>query len=161
MATLAASVRFNPKGTRKVYYLTSLAASNLTPTRAEITAGTDITGEVAAYTGWTLQASSVATPDQGSRFTSSVPGSLTVQDSSITFWASKTGTDIRGTVSLDQDGFVVFADGGDVEGYKGQTFATRVMSIGHVRAVDDNAFQIQVQFAITETPVEFAIPAAA
>jgi len=160
MATLAASTRFNPLGVRKVYLLSTIASSVLAPTRAEITAGTDITGECAAYSGWTLQASSVATPAQGSRFTTSVPGALTVQDSSITFWASKDGTDIRDSLVVDDDRYIVFADGGDVEGYTGETFKVRVMSVGSVRSVDDSAFQVTIQFAVTAEPKLFAIPAA-
>ena len=161
MATLASSTRFISAGVTKWYFLTALAATNLTPTRAEITAGTDISGEVADFSGWTLQASSVATPDQGSRFIKNVPGRTSVADSSITFYADKGGTDIRGTMTLDLAGWIVIADGGDVTGYKAEVFPVRVMSVGGVRSTGDAAFQITVQYAITSTPATITLPATA
>lgn len=161
MATLAASNRFISAGVTKWYWLPSIAATNLTPLRAEITAGTDVTGEVADFSGWTLQASSVAVPDQGSRFTGSVPGRTSVADSTITFYADKEGDDVRDEFTLDESGYLVIADGGDVTGYKAEVFPCRVMSVGAVRSVGDAAFQVTIGFAITATPATIDLPATA
>lgn len=161
MAALATSTRFNPAGVRKVYWLDTIADAGLAYTTVERTAGLDVTDEVAGYTGWTLEASSVATPAQGSRFTSSVPGRTSVQDSSITFWASQDGTDIRDEVAIDDEGYVIFEDGGATAGYKAEVFPARVMSIGAVRSVDDGAFQVTVSFAVTAEPKTVDVPTAA
>lgn len=159
MGTLATSTRFNPAGVRKVYWVETIAdTSGLVYSTTELAAGTDVTGEVAGYTGWTLEASSVATPAQGSRFTSSVPGRTSVQDSSITFWASQDGADVRDELALDDAGYVVFSDGGETTGYKSEVFPVRVMSIGAVRSVDDGAFQLTVGFAVTSEPKTIDTP---
>lgn len=161
MATaLATSERFFAPEITKIYWLPTIAATNLVPTRAELDAGTDLSAEIADISGWQVQGSAIETPDLGSRFTSNIPGRTSAPDSSITFYGDLAGVDIRGELSQDDNGYIWIADGGDVEAQLADVFPVRVNSIGKMRSVGDAAFQIVVSFTITAEPaVDTAIPA--
>lgn len=157
---LPASTRFFAPEVTKVYWLPSCANIN-SPTRAEITAGDDLSGEIAALSGWTVESGFINTPDLGSRFTSMIPGRTSAPSSSITFYASKDGEDVRGVLARNDAGFVMFCDGGDVPTQPADVFPATVASVGKVRQVDDGANQLTIAFAITAEPAEdVAIPAA-
>lgn len=166
MATkLPESERFFHPEISKVFWLPTIAAANRVPTRAEITAGHDLTDEIAAVAGWQKTTAMIATPDWGSRFTSSIPGRTSAADSSITFYADLDGDDVRAVLSAGLSGYVVFADGGDNEGSVtdklGDVFPVRVASVGKVRG-QDAAMQLTVSFAITREPADdITLPAAA
>lgn len=145
----------------KAYFLPAIAdAATGIPTRAEITAGTDLTDEIADLSGWQQTSGSIAIPDFGHRFVGSIPGRKSVADSTITFHADLAGVDIRSVLAEDQTGFVVFADGGDVPTYLADAFPVRVSAVGKVRSTGDSGFQIVISFTITKLPaVDFALPA--
>lgn len=162
MPALATSVRFFAPEISKVYWLPAIAASNLTPTRAEITAGTDLTGEIADIQGWVVEGGAIPTPDLGSRFIASIPGRTNVADSSLTLYADQTGNDVRDVLTQGLNGYVLFADGGDVTGQPADVFPVRVNSVGKMRSTGDQAFQISVRFNITAEPAtDVVLPATA
>jgi hypothetical protein len=160
MATLVKSNRYIDPGVTKIYYLPS-CANPAAPTRAEITAGTDLSNEVAAAAGWTLTGAEVATPDLGDDFDSKIPGKLSVDDSSLTFYADKAGADVRTVLPRTTTGFILIADGGDVAGNKADNFPIRVRSVGKVRNVEGSAAKVlTVSFSVTDKPSEdVSIPA--
>lgn len=153
------TTRFIPQGTSRYYWLPAIADAGLAASRTEIDAGTDLTCEVAAVTGWSTTAAQVDTPDACSRFISRVPGSITPDDSSFTFYGSKTGDDARAFFTRDQAGFVMFLDGGDVPTEKAEVFPVTVTNVSTVREIT-GAFQVVVAFSITADPQLVAIPAA-
>jgi hypothetical protein len=128
------------------------------PTRAEINAGTDVSNEIAAITGWAITSEMQPTPDLGKRFVSQVPGRLTAADSGITFWADKTGTDIRSLLELDQDTFVVWMDGGDVTASLMDVFKVTVTQVAKLREIE-GVGRIDTKFAIRDYRENLAIPA--
>ena len=75
-------------------------------TRAEINAGTDLTAEIAEMSGFTVTSDSVDTPDLSNRFTAKIPGRITADDSSISFYASSTSADVRTVLPRDTAGYV-------------------------------------------------------
>lgn len=155
MATLPASTRYYRRGLTKVYFLPTIVATNLTPTRPEITAGTDLSGEIADSSGWAVKANMIKTPDLVSRFTSQIPGSIEADDSSLTFYADQLGVDVRATLPQDQTGYIVWMDGGDVPTTgKLDTFPVRVSGVSKQRNLGDEAAKIDVMFAITKAPGE-------
>lgn len=151
------TTRFSPQGTSRYYWLPTVAAADMIPTRTEIDAGTDLTSEVAAVTGWSTTPNQIDTPDAGSRFVSRVPGSITADDSSLTFYGSKDGDDARTFFTRDMTGYVMFADAGDVPGAKAEIFPVTVLNVSPVRDIT-GAFQVVVSFSITDDPVTFDIP---
>lgn len=155
MATpaLSTSTRYFDPEITKVYFVGTIANKSA-PTRIELNAGTDLSGEVADLSGWVVAGEPIATPDLGSRFTSNIPGRTQAEDSSLTFYADQEGVDVRAVLPRDTNGFIVWLDGGDTPSNKMDVFPIRVLSNGKQRSVSEDAARIQVQFAITSEPAE-------
>ncbi|MBD0837369.1 hypothetical protein [Streptomyces sp. TRM68416] len=153
-----ASTRYYRRGITKVLWLPAVANKSA-PTRSEINAGTALEGETGAMAGWQTTSGTVPTPALGSRFTPVVGGEITAADSSLTFWASKDGDDVRTLLVREATGFIVWMDEGDVAGQTMDVYPVTVTSQAKVRELDQAA-QIMAQFAITSEPAEnVTIPA--
>lgn len=161
MADIPKSTRFYTVGKTLVHFLPTIAAANLVPTRAEITAGTNLTREIAEFEGWSTTSETIDTPDMVSRFVSRIAGAITAEDSSLTFYASTNSTDARGIFPRDTTGFIIWMDAGDVPSTgKMDVYPVQVASAPKVRSMD-NATMIRVDFTVTQEPAEnVAIPAA-
>jgi hypothetical protein len=157
---LTASTRFIAPETTKIYWVDTIANKN-SPTRAELNAGTDVTGEVSDAAGWELAADNVATPDGGSKFTSQVSGRINPPDTSLACYASSDTLDIRDLLARDDAGFIVILHGGDITAQKMTVWPVRVRSVSApVDFPASAASMINVQFSITSVPAEnVAIPA--
>lgn len=161
MAALPATERYFAPEITKVFYLPTIASPTKVPTRAEITAGTDLSNEVADWSGWNVSSAMINTPDLGSRFNAQIGGRTSADASSITFYADKAGADVRAVLPRGTDGFILIADGGDVATQPADVFPVTVTSLGKLRTVGDEAARIQVTFAITDEPAEdIELPAA-
>ena len=160
MTKLPATTRFFAPEISKCYYLPAVAGAE--PTRAEITAGTDLTDEIGGLSGWTVTSAMINAPDLGHRFVSQIGGRTNAEQSSITFYADKGGDDVRKVLPRGTLGYILWADGGDEEGLPADLFCIEVVSVGKMRSVSDQAFQVTITFAITRVPVEdLALPATA
>jgi hypothetical protein len=103
----------------------------------------------------------VDTPDLKSRFTSQIPGRVSAEASSLTFYADKGGDDVSQVLPRDTEGFIYFMDGGDVPGDLADLFDVTVSSNSKTRSADGAVVRV-VSFAITAEPNEgLTIPAAA
>jgi hypothetical protein len=160
MAALPQAIRYANYDTTVVHYLPTIAAANLTPTRAEITAGTDLTGEISDISGFTVTGNDIDAPDLKSEFVSKVPGRTNAEDSSLTFYASEDGNDVRDVLPYKTSGFIVFMDGGDIAGRPMDVYPVRVRSVGVTRSVGDDLSRVVVGFSITREPAQnLAVPA--
>ncbi len=147
---LTATVRYVPPGTRKIYWVTTIA-NYLSPTRGELNAGIDLTAEIAAINGFTVTSGTADTPDLSTRFTAKIPGRITADNSSLVFYASTTSSDVRTVLPRDTAGFAVFLWEGDVTGQRMDIFPAKVTT----ESVDgnmENPQQINIEFAITKIP---------
>ncbi|CAL9665155.1 hypothetical protein SUDANB145_07124 (plasmid) [Streptomyces sp. enrichment culture] len=154
------SVRYYRRGVTRVLWVPTIA-SKAAPTRAELDAGTALEGETGAMAGWQTTSGTVPTPALGSRFTPVVGGEITAADSSLTFWASQDGDDVRALLLREARGYIVWMDEGDIPAQTMDVFPVQVTSQAKVRELDQAA-QIMCQFAITSEPAEnVTIPAAA
>lgn len=163
MATpaIVASTRYIDAGVTKCYWLPSIAAANLTPTRAELNAGTDLSPQLADWSGWTVTSNLVDTPDLATTFTSKITGRTEAADSSITLYADKEGVDGRALMPRLATGYIVFMDGGDIAANKCAVYPVTVSSCSLVRTVSGTeAAKLMVQYAITAQPGEnLTVPA--
>lgn len=163
MATpvITASTRYIDPAVTKCYYVPTIAAANLTPTRVELNAGTDLSPQVADWSGWTVTSNLVDTPDLGTTFTSKITGRTESADSSLTMYASKNGVDVRALLPRLTTGYIVFMDGGDIAANKCAVYPVTVSSCSLVRTVSGTeAAKVMVQFAITAQPGEnLTVPA--
>lgn len=154
---MAAAVRYFQPEITKVLVIPTIAATTLVPTRAEMNAGTNVSNDVAGWSGWGVTSANIATPDLGRRFTSSIPGRITVDDSSITFYADITGADIRTALLRDQNTNIAILDGGDIAGSKMDVFKVTVSAVGKVRDIED-APRLTVSFTIRAFAENVTIP---
>jgi hypothetical protein len=147
---LTATVRYIPPGTRKIYWVTTIA-NYLAPSRGELNAGIDLSAEVAAIQGFSVTSATVDTPDLSTRYTAKIPGRITADNSSLDFYATNTSSDVRTVLPRDTAGYVVFLWEGDVTGQRMDVFPAKVT----VSALDGNMEEpqkVNVEFAITRIP---------
>lgn len=157
---LPESNRYIMPGLSKVYYLPTVADPTVGPTRAEITGGTDLSDEISAIGGFSVSANMVDTPDLKSRFTRQIPGMISADASSLTFYADRGGVDVSTVLPRDTEGFIYFMDGGDVPADLSDLFPVTVVSNSKTRDLTNAVVRV-VTFSITDVPSEgLAIPAA-
>lgn len=149
----AAISRYFGVGVTEVLFCTAIA-SQAAPTFAELDAGTEITRDIAAVSGFTVESAFIETPDMKTRFVSKVPGRITAADSSLTFYADEDrgAGDMALILPRDTEGYIVFADAGLASGV-GDVFHVKVGSNTTMRSTDDTVKRV-VTFAILEEPSE-------
>jgi hypothetical protein len=154
---LTPTVRYVPPGTRKVYWVTTIATYT-SPSRGELNAGIDLSNEIADITGFTVTSGTADTPDLSSRFVSQIPGQITAASSSLIFYASNTSSDVRTVLPRDTAGFVVILWEGDVTGQRCDVFPAKVTASAPDGNMQ-NPERINVTFSITKIPaVNVVIP---
>jgi hypothetical protein len=105
--------RFMRKGTTRIYWVPTIV--NLTaPTVAEITAGTELTAQMAEVNGFTFANKPIDTPDMGNSFVSKIPGEDTVDTSSFRFYEDKSSNPIRTVLAKGATGYIVIFPAGTV-----------------------------------------------
>lgn len=155
---IASSVRYYRRGLTCVSWVPTIT-DKAAPTRSELNAGTELSVEVGAVEGWQIVSAVVETPTLGSKFNAKIDGAISADDSSLTLYASQTGTDIRDLLARGTNGYIVWMDEGDTAGRKMDVFPVRVLSQAKLREMEEAA-QVQVQFAVTSEPAEnVTIPA--
>jgi hypothetical protein len=147
---LTPTSRYLAVGQRKVYWVPTIA-NTAAPTRAELNAGTDLSAELQAATGWSLQGSTLDTPDMGTTFTSQVPGRRTSPSNDLTFYLDTSSNDVRSLLTVNANGFIVWLWEGDVTGRRMDVFAVRVVTQAN-DANMENAGSVTISFAVTKIP---------
>lgn len=151
---LAPYPRYFPPGTRKYYWVTSIA-NQAAPTRAELNAGTDITGQVASVTGFVLQVNvSDVTPLGSSTVlwlnTTTDPSSFGTNE--IILYASQNSIDdARLVMPAGSAGFLVFLFEGDITGQLCEVWPANVNEMYFEQATDTPG-EIHFEFTITGAP---------
>lgn len=155
---ITASDRYYRQGVSKVVWCPTIA-SIAGPTRSEINAGTDLSDEVSAASGWEVTGNTEDAPALGSVFIGKVSSTTTAGDSSLTMYADSTSTDVRTLLTRGASGFIVWMWEGDVAAYSMDVFPVKVTSTPKQSDVSSVA-QIMVNFAVTREPAEnVTIPA--
>lgn len=125
------------------------------PTRSELDAGINLAGENSASDGWKTTSDFVETPNMAKKFTPKIPGRRSADDSSLTMYRSLDGVDATDLMPVDEDGFIVWMDAGDVAGRDMDVFPVTVAAHGKERSVEgSDASVVEIQFAITDEPAE-------
>jgi hypothetical protein len=149
---LTPSLRYIPPGTRRYYWVPTIAVKTA-PSRSELNAGTDLTGEIQAVAGFTVESAQVETPDLLNLFTGKIPGRTTSPDSSITLYSSSNSIDARTLMPRNTTGFIVAFPEGDVTGQKMDVFPVKVASAASDTSSEDPAKRM-FAYSITSAPVE-------
>lgn len=132
------------------------------PTWAEIESGTDLTDEVIAASGWQITTARATYNPLGTRFTPSISGRDTVEDSSLSLPQDVDGDDVRTILPRGTKGFILIAHGGLVADRPMDVWPVEVSSLGKpVTTEGTEIASIMVNFAIPAAPAEdIAVPAA-
>jgi hypothetical protein len=149
---ITTSSRYYRQGISKVLWLPTVATL-AAPTRSEINAGTDLSPEISAVSGWEVSGNTEDTPALGSAFIGKVPSTTTAGDSSLTFYADSTSVDVRSLLVRNANGFILWADEGDVAGYLCDVFPTRVTGAPKQRDIS-SVGTIMINFATLREPAE-------
>lgn len=154
---LPSTTRYFDVNTTRVYWVEEIA-DKTAPTRQELDAGVDLSGEIADFSGFTVTAEEIETPDMNSLFTSRIGGRTSAEDSSLTLYGDINGQDVTEVMARGDNGFVVWLDGGDVPGNKMDVYPVRVRSISRQRSLSE-ASRVLVEFSVTSEPAEgVAVP---
>jgi hypothetical protein len=159
MPAIPTSTRFFQPGIIAILFAPTIAdATGYVPTTTELTNATDLTKEVDDIAGWSYSTTFIETRDAASRIRPKLAGAVSLDDSSITFNGSQTGTDARTVFTLNQSGFIIMADAGLGTGKKAEVFPVQVGSIVRVRSLDNTNFKIRVDFGVTNVPKDVTLP---
>lgn len=152
---------FFRRGISKVRFLPAVAG--VSPTRPEITAGTDLSPKLAAITGFGINNAPIPVVNLAERFTPSIDGpDETTGASKITFNDDDTTTTIRTALAKGTAGFIVLMPYGDVPTKRCEVWPCKTLGVNDLD-YDLGAAnaKFDVPFAITSAPVQTGvIPAA-
>lgn len=156
--------RFMRKGTTKLWFVPTIAAL-ATPTVAEITAGTDLTDELAEITGFNFSNNPIDTPDMGSTFVGKIPGEDTTDSSDLTFYEDDTTNPISTALAKGTIGYVVIfprgiAGAAPAAADVADVWPAQVASNSKTYSADNEAAKYKVMFTLTAEPSEDAVVAA-
>lgn len=156
---ISSATRHIAKGIAKCYFVETIS-NYAAPTRIELDAGTDLSPQIREIDGWLTESESVETQNLKETFTSTIPGSTSVDDSSLTMYHDQGGNDVRSLLARGDNGFMVWFYGGDVAGRRMSVFPVRVASVGVEVTTDDDPVVVVVNFNVTSEPAEFlTVPA--
>lgn len=127
------------------------------PTRAEITAGTVLTG-VTAISGFQITNSPIDTPDLDSPFTSNVPGEDKAGTSSLTFKDKHNAESqgIRDVLAKGTNQTIVYMPYGDIPGDRCECWPTTSTGVNDVIDMTKNA-EFLAGFATPDVPNQNAV----
>lgn len=155
---IAATDRYTPAGVVAFYWVETIADIS-DPTRSELDAGSDLTGEVFEAVGWRLQSERRNIQAVGEEFRSELEGSLAADDTRLLMWADRTGADVSTLLSRGSAGHVVVLHGGDVAGSPMDVWPVRVAARVRQISRPHEPSLVDVQFVVTSEPaLDVAVP---
>ncbi|MCX5000988.1 hypothetical protein [Streptomyces longwoodensis] len=154
--------KYMRRGTSKFYFVPTIAADSMIPTRTELVAGTEFSEYIAGMDGWTVSNNEIETPDMADTYDSTIPGSDKADQSSFTFYEDEEDADMEQTFAKGTTGYVVILRKGDIPGNNSMdVFPIRVASQSPQYTADNEAAKFMATCSITSRPLQGApVPAA-
>jgi hypothetical protein len=154
---LARPKKYMRRGTSRFFFVPSIAADSMIPTRAELSAGTEFSPYIAAMDGWTVANQEIDTPDMADTYDSTIPGSDKADTSTFTFYEDEEDADLEELFAKGTNAHIVILRKGDVPGNKSMdVFPIRVASQSPQYTVDNQAAQFMATCSITSRPLQGA-----
>lgn len=147
--------KFFRRGKSKAFFLPAVAgytAGAGSPTRPEITAGTDLSASVTAMAGFQLSNSPITTPNLADRFSFQIEGEDTVADSTLTFLDDDAVSTIRTTLAKGTAGFIVLFPYGDVPTKRCEVWPVKSTGFNDEWTVGNDPARAVAGFAVTNVP---------
>lgn len=148
------AVRFFRRGVSAVKFLPAVAGAS--PTRPEITAGTDLTAQVADINGFQLKNNPITTPDLSTTFDSQIDGPDGVDDSSLVMYDLSDSAAIRTALAKGTNGFLVLFPYGDVTSKRCEVWPVRSTGVNDQWSLSADPARYMVGFAVTAKPTQNA-----
>lgn len=150
--------RFYRRGVSKMKFLPAVAGAS--PTRGEITAGVDISPQVADIGGFALTNSPIPTPDLATAFNSQIAGSDEASDSSVTMYDDNASAALRTAMAKGTAGYMVLFPYGDVATKRCEVWPVTSTGVNDQWTTGAEAAKYLSSFAVTSTPNQTAtVPA--
>ncbi len=155
--------KFYRRGKTAIYFLPAVAdvAAPISPSRAEITAGINLSLSIAEVSGWTLNNSPIMTPNLAETYTTQIAGEDTTDASTLTLYDDDTSTANRTALAKGTAGFVVIMPYGDVPTKRLEVWAATVIGINDEITIGNDPARVIVGFAITRVPEQNGVVPAA
>lgn len=141
------------KGISKVSFVPTIAAK-AAPTQAEITAGTDLTPDLAEINGVTFANQPIDTPDFSSGWTKKIPGEDQADDPTLTFYEDDTSTTIRDALDKGTAGYLVFMPWGKAATKVAEVWPVTVASNAREWSSGNDPARFVVTFTTTDPAVD-------
>lgn len=140
--------RYVAAGVTQIYWVGAIAVP-AAPSRTELDAGWDLSGEVADTGGWLTTPTYNSTTRFASQNETTRPGTLGVDGTNLMMYADRAGADIRALLAQGTSGFIVVFPGGDVAGRLMDVWPVQVARLWQPVEMGDTPAQIPVDFAVT------------
>lgn len=148
--------RYFRRGYSKIRWLPAVA-NGTSPSRAEITAGTDLSPSIAEVGGFRFTNSPIATPDFASRFTTTIPGEDTVETPTLTFYDDDTVTTLRTLLAYGAAGYIYLMPYGDTPTKRAELWRVRSTGPSDEWTAGNDAARWSTQFAVEAAPNTAAV----
>jgi len=143
-------VRFFRRGKSKVYIVPAVVGAS--PTSAELTAGTDVSGDLAAISGFGITNSPIPTPDLGTAFNSQIEGEDAAEDCSMTFYDDDTLNVLRTLLVKGAAVSVVLMPYGKISTKRCEVWKVKSTGFNDQWTLDASAAQAVCTFAVVAAP---------
>ncbi len=147
--------KFFRRGKSKIRFCPTVAGAS--PTRAELTAGTDLTPLVSDISGFSLSNSPIAVANLQDTFTPQIDGEDTTDDSTLTFNDDDAVTTVRTALAKGTSGFIVLMPYGDVAPKRCEVWPVRSTGVNDQWTTGNEAARFVTGFAITDPPKQSAV----
>lgn len=160
---LSTGTAFVRQGIARIYIVPTIA-NIASPTRAELTAGTDVTQNCTNMTTWIPNQNFANRAVMGSQVVGTIAGTANFPTQTLSFEAGANSVDIRSLLSWTpgqqpSTKFIVFLNEGDIAGQLMDVFKVTVGVVGSQRVMGDTEAQIDVAFGVNDNRMGVAIPA--
>lgn len=156
---MTATKKFFRRGKTKIFMLPAVA-NPAAPTRPEITAGLDLSRDVATVNGFGFTSTKIPTPNLADSFTATIPGEDTAGDSSLVLYSDDGAETVRAGLVKGTTGFILIMVRGDGTGKRVEVWPVESSGPSEDITVGNDPARYNVPFAVTDPPhTEAVLPA--
>lgn len=145
--------RYFRRGKSKIKFLPAVA-NQAAPTAPELTAGTDLTPQVAEINGFQLSNSPIPVPNLQDQFTPQIDGEDTVADSSLTLYDDDTASTIRTALAKGVSGFIALMPYGQTSTKRVEIWPVKSTGVNDEWTTGNDPARFTIGFAVTGVPTQ-------
>ena len=142
--------KFFRRGKSAIYFLPAVAGAS--PTRPEITAGTNLSTQITGIDGFQLSNERIDTPVLSSAYTFQIDGPDSASGSSLTFLDDDNATTARTTCAKGTVGFLILMPYGDVPTKRLEKWPIKSTGANDEWSMGNDPARFMIDFAVTDIP---------